>query len=97
MRQSLDIIHQCLNKMPEGEVKVDDHKIAPPRRADMKVGFIQMCLPHGWMSQEKGEFKLGVPPTRADVTRKRLVQVRCASHTGGWYKKVSSSYCLQHG
>ncbi|XP_035688821.1 NADH dehydrogenase [ubiquinone] iron-sulfur protein 2, mitochondrial-like [Branchiostoma floridae] len=36
MRQSLHIIHQCLNKMPEGEIKVDDAKITPPRRAEMK-------------------------------------------------------------
>ena len=37
MRQSLRIIHQCLNDMPEGEVRVDDAKIVPPRRAEMKV------------------------------------------------------------
>ncbi|KAJ3361956.1 NADH dehydrogenase Fe-S protein subunit 2 ndufs2 [Allomyces javanicus] len=36
MRQSLRIIEQCINDMPAGPVKVDDHKIAPPRRADMK-------------------------------------------------------------
>jgi len=36
MRQSLRIIHQCLNKMPKGEIKVDDHKIAPPKRYQMK-------------------------------------------------------------
>ncbi|KAI6215930.1 Complex I-49kD [Aphelenchoides besseyi] len=36
MRQSLRIIHQCLNKMPEGEVKVDDKKIVQPNRAEMK-------------------------------------------------------------
>ncbi|KNE65577.1 hypothetical protein AMAG_09557 [Allomyces macrogynus ATCC 38327] len=36
MRQSLRIIEQCINDMPAGAVKVDDHKIAPPRRADMK-------------------------------------------------------------
>ena len=40
MRQSLHIMHQCLNKMPDGEIKVDDHKITPPRRADMKVKFV---------------------------------------------------------
>lgn len=28
---------QCLNDMPEGEVKVDDHKISPPKRSEMKV------------------------------------------------------------
>ena len=36
MRQSLRIIKQCLAKMPEGPVKVDNHKITPPSRADMK-------------------------------------------------------------
>jgi len=37
MRQSLRIMLQCLNEMPPGEVKVDDHKIVPPRRAEMKT------------------------------------------------------------
>ena len=40
MRQSLRIILQCLNQMPDGEVKVDDAKITPPRRAEMKVGVV---------------------------------------------------------
>ena len=37
MRQSLRIIHQCLNKMPPGEIKVDDNKVVPPSRKEMKV------------------------------------------------------------
>ncbi|XP_014672416.1 PREDICTED: NADH-ubiquinone oxidoreductase 49 kDa subunit-like [Priapulus caudatus] len=36
MRQSLRIVEQCLNKMPPGEIKVDDHKIVPPSRGEMK-------------------------------------------------------------
>ena len=36
MRQSLRIIHQCLNKMPTGEVKIDDNKVTPPNRREMK-------------------------------------------------------------
>ncbi|KAK0397649.1 hypothetical protein QR680_002202 [Steinernema hermaphroditum] len=36
MRQSLHIILQCLNQMPTGEIKVDDHKVVPPKRAEMK-------------------------------------------------------------
>ncbi|CAG8476129.1 1709_t:CDS:2, partial [Acaulospora morrowiae] len=36
MRQSLRIIHQCLNKMPPGPIKVDDWKISPPNRSSMK-------------------------------------------------------------
>lgn len=37
MRQSLRIISQCLNDMPEGPVKVDDAKVTAPARADMKT------------------------------------------------------------
>ena len=37
MRQSLRIIHQCLNMMPEGEIKSDDNKLTPPSRSEMKV------------------------------------------------------------
>ncbi len=36
MRESVKIIHQCLDLMPGGPVKVDDRKISPPSRADMK-------------------------------------------------------------
>ncbi|XP_008558027.1 NADH-ubiquinone oxidoreductase 49 kDa subunit [Microplitis demolitor] len=37
MRQSLRIIEQCLNQMPAGEIKVDDNKIVPPSRSEMKT------------------------------------------------------------
>nr|YP_010206407.1 Nad7 [Alaria crassifolia]UAX19919.1 Nad7 [Alaria crassifolia] len=36
MRQSLSIIYQCLNKMPVGSIKVDDAKISPPSRSEVK-------------------------------------------------------------
>jgi NADH-quinone oxidoreductase subunit D len=36
MRQSLRIINQALDQMPGGPVKVDDRKVAPPPRAEMK-------------------------------------------------------------
>lgn len=36
MRQSLNIIQQCLNNMPVGEIKIDDNKIVPPSRTEMK-------------------------------------------------------------
>ncbi len=36
MRESVKIIKQCLEKMPEGPIKVDDRKIAPPPRREMK-------------------------------------------------------------
>jgi NADH-quinone oxidoreductase subunit D len=37
MRQSLRIINQCINSLPEGPVKVNDNKINPPKRSDMKT------------------------------------------------------------
>ncbi|MBX9786218.1 MAG: NADH-quinone oxidoreductase subunit D [Alphaproteobacteria bacterium] len=37
MRQSVRLIKQCLEKMPEGPVKVDDYKVTPPPRAKMKT------------------------------------------------------------
>ena len=36
MRQSIAIIKQCIAQMPKGEVSTTDHKICPPKRADMK-------------------------------------------------------------
>ena len=36
MRESLSIIHQCLNNLPLGNFKVSDNKIVPPFRAFMK-------------------------------------------------------------
>ena len=36
MRQSIKIILQCLDKMPSGPVRVNDRKVMPPPRAEMK-------------------------------------------------------------
>jgi NADH-quinone oxidoreductase subunit D len=37
MRQSVRIIKQCLEKMPSGPVRVNDRKVMPPPRAEMKT------------------------------------------------------------
>jgi NADH-quinone oxidoreductase subunit D len=36
MRQSLKLIKQCIEKMPQGAIATDDPKIAPPKRSEMK-------------------------------------------------------------
>ncbi len=36
MRQSLRIIRQCIAELPDGPVATEDHKVVPPKRADMK-------------------------------------------------------------
>mgnify|MGYP006163024957 FL=1 len=37
MRQSIRIIGQCLSEIPSGPVMVENNKISPPKRADMKT------------------------------------------------------------
>ena len=36
MKQSLNIISQCLNQIPEGLIKTTDNKICPPTKSEMK-------------------------------------------------------------
>lgn len=36
MRESVRIINQCLNQMPNGLYKSPDNKVSPPGRAAMK-------------------------------------------------------------
>jgi NADH-quinone oxidoreductase subunit D len=36
MRQSLGIIEQCLERMPDGPWRIQDHKVTPPPRAEIK-------------------------------------------------------------
>ena len=36
MRQSVKMIRQCLKEMPDGPVKVQNHKVCPPPRGEMK-------------------------------------------------------------
>ena len=45
MRQSLRIIQQCLDELPEGPVKTQDNKISPPGRAEMK-GSMEALIHH---------------------------------------------------
>ncbi|UTO55431.1 NADH-quinone oxidoreductase subunit D [Neoehrlichia mikurensis] len=36
IRESVNLVKQCINSIPVGDVKTDDRKIAPPKREDMK-------------------------------------------------------------
>jgi NADH-quinone oxidoreductase subunit D len=42
MHESIKIIKQCLDKMPEGTVKTDDPRIATPERSEMKESMEDM-------------------------------------------------------
>lgn len=45
MRQSIRLMKQCLENMPEGDVMVDDYKVSPPPRAEMK-GSMEALIHH---------------------------------------------------
>jgi NADH-quinone oxidoreductase subunit D len=45
MRQSLKIMKQCLNELPGGPVRVNDYKVTPPPRAEMK-GSMEALIHH---------------------------------------------------
>ncbi|MCC7305607.1 MAG: NADH-quinone oxidoreductase subunit D [Alphaproteobacteria bacterium] len=36
MKESIKIMKQCLDKLPDGPIKVNDYKVAPPPRGEMK-------------------------------------------------------------
>jgi len=36
MRQCLHIMRQCIERMPDGPIVVENHKVTPPRRSEMK-------------------------------------------------------------
>ncbi|ALC45296.1 CG11913 [Drosophila busckii] len=57
MRESINIMQQCLSCMPPGQVRVDDRKITPPRRAKMKTGMEDLIHHFKYYSQG-----VAVPP-----------------------------------
>lgn len=71
MRQSVRIIQQCLEQMPEGPIKIDNYKVTTPPRAEMKTSMEALIhhfklytegyhVPHGEtytaVEAPKGEF-----------------------------------------
>jgi NADH dehydrogenase (ubiquinone) Fe-S protein 2 len=70
MRQSLYIVQQCLNQMPSGPVKVDDRKIMPPSRTEMKesmealIHHFKICS--GGFAVPEGEVYVGVEAPKGE-------------------------------
>lgn len=64
MRQSLKIILQCINKIPNGPVKIDNKKITPPTRADIKTSMESLI--HHFRLYSKG-FVIGSGETYVGV------------------------------
>ncbi|OCA06929.1 NADH dehydrogenase [ubiquinone] iron-sulfur protein 2 [Wolbachia endosymbiont of Trichogramma pretiosum] len=45
IRQSISLVKQCIEKIPEGPIKVEDRKISPPPRAEIK-GSMEAMIHH---------------------------------------------------
>lgn len=68
MRQSLRIILQALNKMPPGEIKVDDNKIVPPTRKEMKES-MEALIHHFKLYTEGFQVPPGVTYTAVEAPK----------------------------
>ena len=58
MRQSLNIIHQCINKIPNGSIKLDDAKINVPSRPEIKQN-MEFLIHHFKLSTEGANVPAG--------------------------------------
>jgi NADH dehydrogenase (ubiquinone) Fe-S protein 2 len=52
MRESLKIIFQCINDIPNGLIKIDDKKITPPKRSELKQSMESLI--HHFMHYAQG-------------------------------------------
>ena len=101
MRQSLRIIKQAIEKMPEGPVLAKDNKVTPPRRGDMKQSMEALIhhfklytegfhVPEGEsytaVEAPKGEFGVYLV---ADGTNKPY---RCRLRAPGYYFMAAVDY-----
>lgn len=108
MRESINIIHQCINKMPSGEVKTDDFKVSPPSRREMKRGMEELIHHFKYFTQgiqvppgvtytavesPKGEF--GVYLVSDGSSRPYRCKIRAASYPHlALIEKISKKHLL---
>ncbi|XP_073991621.1 NADH dehydrogenase [ubiquinone] iron-sulfur protein 2, mitochondrial-like isoform X2 [Rhodnius prolixus] len=71
MRESLKIMEQCINQMPEGEIKTDDMKISPPKRAEMKTS-MEALIHHFKLFSQGFEVPPGATYTAVETPKGEL-------------------------
>ena len=72
IRESLKIMRQCLEQMPEGPVRVQDQKVTPPPRAEMKRSM--EALIHHFKLYTEGRARAGRRGLRRDRERQGRVR-----------------------
>lgn len=68
MRQSVNLIVQCLNALPNGEIKTDDRKIVPPSREEMKQ-FMESLIHHFKLYSEGTSIPTGETYTAVEAPK----------------------------
>jgi NADH-quinone oxidoreductase subunit D len=68
MRQSLKIMKQCLEQMPDGPVRTEDPKVSPPRRAEMKQS-MEALIHHFKLYTEGYHVKAGETYTAVEAPK----------------------------
>ena len=68
MRQSVNPIVQCLNALPNGEIKTDDRKIVPPSRDEMKQ-FTESPIHHSKLYSEGTSIPTGETYTAVEAPK----------------------------
>jgi len=70
LRQSVRIVHQCLNNMPNGAVMVEDNKISPPSRAELKTSMESLVHHFKYYSEgfavPKGDCYVGIEAPKGE-------------------------------
>jgi NADH dehydrogenase (ubiquinone) Fe-S protein 2 len=97
-RQSLRIIHQCLNKMPAGPIRVEDYKISPPPRAAMKENMEALIhhfllFTYSAIEAPKGEMGVFVVSDGSERPYRCKIRAPGFAHLGG-FDQISRGHLL---
>ncbi|CUW40655.1 NADH-quinone oxidoreductase subunit D [Magnetospirillum sp. XM-1] len=85
MRESVKIMKQCLAKMPGGPVKVEDNKITPPRRSEMKTS-MESLIHHFKLFTEGFRVPAGETYTAIEAPKGEFAVYLIADGTGKPYR-----------
>lgn len=95
MRQSAKIVKQCLRDMPQGPVMIDDRKIAPPRRAEMKSS-MEALIHHFKLFTEGFHVPAGETYTATESPKGEFAVYLVADGTNKPYRCKVRSPCYVH-
>jgi NADH:ubiquinone oxidoreductase subunit D len=106
MRQSISIITQCLEGLPCGEIRIDDYRVTPPFRANMKFQMESMIAHFKHYSEglildgatytrteaPKGEFGIYLSYTNSNVPSRMRLRSPGFFHLEGLNRMVANHY-----